>query len=132
MRGDALTVAVGIVTFALGILVSYLFYKLGRERRHLDYEVIARVRLLRRVSSPAMRQLKLTLNDQTIDDPHVIVLRIINSGNRDIAAADFEGPISITFEEPIRILSAEIIKKSNGDIDIQSVIQNAFREILLI
>ncbi|WP_162802072.1 hypothetical protein [Ornithinimicrobium murale] len=71
----------------------------------LDYQVIAQTPIAPKGVREAVEGLSVTLDERELPDPHVMKVRIANTGNRPIAKGDFSVPITI-FQEGSNPISA--------------------------
>jgi hypothetical protein len=95
---------VGIAVAIVTLTVIAAQFAAGSSKRALVYSLISDTTLLsegaRERAGPGLR---VTLGDDTLDDPHVVSLRIECKGRRDIRSADFEGgkPLMLHVGTPI-------------------------------
>lgn len=95
--------------FALvAILVSIFLYQKQRQRKELAYEIISKTPLLG-AKEEIRGGLQVMFHGKPVQNPHLIMVRIINSGNLPITSNDYERPISLGFGEEAQILTAETI-----------------------
>jgi hypothetical protein len=88
---------VGIILSIVGILVTLFL----RERKHLDYEFISGTRLLADEATRLAGELELRFKSSIIKDPYLLLVRLINTGNRPLGEEDFEQPIRIELDAPV-------------------------------
>ncbi len=92
-------VALGVVT----LVVAYLAYRSQRGRTRLEYAVTTTTEVLPgRVAS----DLEVRHGGQVVEDPALTILRIVNTGDRAIKAADFETDLVVTLKGVREIASA--------------------------
>jgi hypothetical protein len=95
---------VGIAVAIVTLTVIAAQFAAGSSKRALVYSLISDTTLLsegaRERAGPGLR---VTLGDDTLDDLHVVSLRIECKGGRDIRSADFEGgkPLMLRVGTPI-------------------------------
>jgi hypothetical protein len=98
--GAAVAVAV------VALLVPIVLWFLGSPRRLLVYGVVSDTALL---TSGAREQvglgLKVTLNGQILNDPHVVRLQVESRSRRDIRGTDFENGTALTLDLGTPILN---------------------------
>jgi hypothetical protein len=103
---------VGLILAAAAVVTTVIIYRLSQTSRQLDYELIVRTRLI--VRDPTFKRevglLELRYDDESVEDPHVFVVRMINTGNQPIKAEEQIEPLAINFGEGVRVLATEIIK----------------------
>ncbi len=93
-------VVIGVVT----LIAAFAIYRWERNRKGLGVAVLTDRPLLTTTSPFA---LSLHHDGKEVSEPRLIVLRIANTGNVPVEAADFERPLSITFPDS-EVLSAEV------------------------
>lgn len=94
---------------AIAILVSIILYLKQRRRKALSYEILSRTPLLS-VKEEIKKQLKILYDGKPVRQVHLVVVRIVNSGNTPILSTDYERLISLNFGEEANVLTAEIVK----------------------
>ncbi|MFI2837549.1 hypothetical protein [Mycolicibacterium sp. PDY-3] len=92
-NGWVLDLSIGFVGIAVGALVTVLTYLKSRERRILDYRVENRLDIIPSATSKHT-ELKVTYNGVVLDQPRIMTMRIMNSGNRAVVREEFVDPIS--------------------------------------
>jgi len=108
---DSIWTFVGSVLALVAIVATFWVYVLQRPRKRLLIERVARVPLIT-IGAGKIEGLDIRLNGELLDSASVVVVRITNSGNRPIPAAEFERPITLRFEEGAAVLHAEISEPS--------------------
>jgi len=96
---------VGIVVALVAAIVGYVTYRNQRGRRRLEYLVQARVSVL---PAGVARDLEVTHCGTTVGHPAVVVVRIVNSGDRPIQEADFATDLFLNCEGVQAILAATV------------------------
>lgn len=87
-----------VLGFAIGIMGVVLAVHYGGQarrstRKTLDYEVVSDQII---VAARTGSSLTVKWNDRTLTNPRLIVLRVMNSGSREILPSDFEKPVTIS------------------------------------
>lgn len=99
-----ITVFVTIVA----VLTPILLYLKQRKNKQLSYEIISSTPLI-----SARREYKDKLNiffeKKLVEQVHLLVIKLFNSGNLPILTDDYERHISLNFGEKAQTLTAEII-----------------------
>jgi hypothetical protein len=112
-----LGIVVGAVIGAAGIAVAILVYRWQRERRTLHFEMLSHSALLgsdhREVTG-----LQLLYNGQPVKDAHLLRIRFVNTGNKEIRPEDFKLPVGVRAENA-RVLLADVIDSSSPDMDLR-------------
>ena len=88
---DRAIAIVGVLVAILAIMVTLLL----RERKHLDYEFISGTRLLANEAIRIAGELQLRFRNSIVKDPYLLLVRLINTGNRPLTEEDFEQPVRI-------------------------------------
>ena len=94
MTAQVLTIA-GLILSVLSIVVGYLYFRAQRVRRSLIYEVVSDSPLIT-TSEDLGGQLEVRFNGTAVDNAHLIILRLANSGNAPITEPDYSSPIRVT------------------------------------
>jgi hypothetical protein len=107
---EALAIA-GLVIGVLGIAVSIVTYFWTRERKRLDYEVIINAPLMGREARIFQEDLEVRFRGAPVTEPHLVIIRLVNTGNRPIAPDDQVENILIDFAAPrVRLINADVIR----------------------
>jgi len=105
----------GAIFGFVAILVSIFLYQKQRQRKELAYEIISKTPLLG-AKEEIRGGLQVMFHGKPVQNPHLIVVRIINSGNLPITSTDYERPISLGFGEEAQILTAETIRTNPSNL----------------
>jgi len=81
-----------------------------RHRKSLVYIIDSVVPLLVGVKS-VQSKLRIFYGNKRIKLPYVLIIRIFNSGNQPVKPDDYVDPITISFTERTKIISAEILRE---------------------
>ena len=100
---------VAVLLAIIAILVSISLYLKQRRRKILSYEIVSRTPLLS-MEEEIKGTLKILYDGQPVERVHLIVVKIINSGNVPILSTEYERPISLSLGEEARVLTAEVSK----------------------
>jgi hypothetical protein len=107
---------VGVVGIVIGVLGSLVIYRLQKRRRQFGYEVISNVPVLL-PGAKRLGELLLSYNGDKVEEPNLLVMRFINTGNEEIRKEDFTKPVTIHLNSERRVLSADIINASDNSIE---------------
>jgi hypothetical protein len=130
---NAETIA-GLIIGVIGVAASIVTYYRTREDKHLDYEIALNTRLMMPGADSFEEGLELRYKSERINAPRLVVLRLINTGNRPIAPNDQIEPITIRFDfdhpqaPPAPILTAAVIK-TGGQISARLRVQPTIVEL---
>jgi hypothetical protein len=100
----------GVIVAVFSMIVSVGIVLFQQRRKRLMYIVLSETPLLS-VSEEIKGKIKITYGRKSIQNIYLLVLKIENKGNVDIAASDYEQPIIFSFEQA-EMLSAEIVEVS--------------------
>ena len=114
---DPLWQFIGAALTLMTIIVAILLYWLQRRRKALSYEIVTSTPLLS-VEEEIKGRVQILFDNKPIKDVHLIVVRIINSGNLPIVSADYEFPVSLSFGENSQILSCEVSETNPNSLQV--------------
>jgi len=94
------TVWATVAALIIAVAVGYYFWLKAEKPKHLGWEVLTSDRIIQ-VDEAQLRpqQLKMTFDDIEVKQPNLTIVRVGNSGKKEIRAADFDGDVDITFNE---------------------------------
>lgn len=111
----------------IAVLVPMFIYFLQKRKKRLGYKVLWRLPLV--VIHDELKddgQLTISFNGKPVKDIHLVLIKIVNTGNVPIASGDYESPFSIRYGNDSTVLSAEVVNELPVDLDpILSVSKNA-------
>ena len=99
-----------VVVGLLAILIPVVIFVLQRNKKRLAYDVLTETALLS-IDDEIKGKIKIKYGRKNIQNIHLVILKVQNNGNVDIASSDYEQPIVFSFLES-EILSAEIVQVS--------------------
>ena len=108
----------------VAIIVTIVLYRTQRRRKALSYEIISRTPLLS-IGDEIKGKLQILFDGKPVQDIHLIVLKIINSGNVPIVSTNYERPVNLSFGENSWILTAEVSETDPEDLRATVNIENA-------
>ena len=94
----------------VSILISIIVYLKQRIRKSLSYKILSLNPLLS-VKEEIKSDLQIMYRGEPVEQVHLIVAKIINTGNLPILSKEYERPISLSFGEEAQILTFEITEK---------------------
>lgn len=103
---DPLWQFVGVI---LTIVVPVILYFVQRKRKSLAYEVISETPILS-ITEEVAGQLEILFQGDPVEQVHLIVYRLSNTGNVPIKSEDYERAVGFRFNDDARVLTAEITK----------------------
>jgi len=108
---DSMWQLVAVLLALVAVFVPILVYLKQRTRKSLSYEILSLNPLLS-VENEIKGDVQILYQSKTVEQVHLIVLKIINTGNMPILSTDYERPISLSFGEESKILTTEITGKN--------------------
>jgi hypothetical protein len=80
----------GVIVGVAAIVVAVVLWRFGTPRGSLEYSMPVAKALVSR--SPSLRDddLQISLRGKVVQNPHLVTLRIVNRGHRDIRSEDFD------------------------------------------
>ena len=100
---------VGAALALLALAAAFWIYLLQRQKKELAYGVLSTRRLLS-VASELRSRVSVTIDGRPVEDLHLIVVGIKNSGNTSIAEADYLYALTLHVKDKTEIISAEVSK----------------------
>jgi len=105
----------GVFLTLLIAVVGAVFKLFQRKTKSLTYEILSQTPVVNRYEGG---KLKIFFEEEEVQDVHLTLVRITNSGNEPIKSNDYERQLCIGAAEVSRILTAEIKEKSPETIDV--------------
>jgi len=102
------------VSVFAGALAAGIKYFRDRRRKILSWEIVSSTRLPISPRQPG-NELAIYYNGEPIDKAHILILRVINSGNVDIKPKDFNIPISFRINNVEKLLHAKVLSTAPHD-----------------
>jgi hypothetical protein len=90
-----IAVAFGLVFFVLGGLANWFFARRERQSKTLDWDLITDEPIIADAASKIRSGLTVHWNGRAVDKPRTVSLRIINTGKKEVVAADYTKPVTI-------------------------------------
>jgi len=107
---------IGALLAFSAIVISILLYWMQRRRKVLSYEIVSRTPLLS-VEEEVKGKLQILFDGSPVQDVHLVIIKVMNSGNMPIVSADYERQVRIAFGENTRILTAEVSETSPDNLE---------------
>jgi len=101
----------GAVLAVVSILLAIFLYLRSRQRKSLSYEVLSQYPLIS-VNDEIKGRLKILLDDISVKDVHLLIIKLINNGNVAITASDYERPLNLNFAGDAVIISADVVESN--------------------
>jgi hypothetical protein len=109
LLGSPIWQFVGVILAFLAIILSVGIYYKQRQFKSLSYAISSITQLLN-VHNEVRRRVKILYDDQPVQDVHLAIIELFNSGNVPITSTDYDHPVIFDFGVNARILSSEIIR----------------------
>ena len=88
----------GLSVGLLGVVITLLVYLWQRRPKRLDYRVVNNLAVLTEHATPMRRKLKMDYEGVQMSDPHIVTIRIQNTGKVAVVADDYVQPIRMRYE----------------------------------
>ncbi|MDQ0923340.1 hypothetical protein QF038_001848 [Pseudarthrobacter sp. W1I19] len=85
----------GNILGVLGLVTGFWFYWLSRKPKRFGWQTISKTKIMAHQSE--VLPLQVMYAGREVTSPNILVVRIGNTGKAVIHAADFDGPVKITF-----------------------------------
>lgn len=99
----------------LGIIVSVILWIKNQRRKELSYQVITNKPLVG-LKGSKKKKVEIFYDGVNVNDAHLLVLKLINSGHLPINPSDFEGKVSVKLSAGTRILLAQVEETAPSDL----------------
>ena len=99
----------------VGLAAIWFSWRYAIPRKKLSYVILSESPLLRH-GGKAEPRLKVMFEEQPVTDPHIVQVRLINSGNREIVAADYHEPLMLQVVGGAEVLTADFIDSDPRDL----------------
>lgn len=99
-----------------GVSVSVVLWIKNQRRKELTYE-LARCDALLNVRGEARRRIDVRFDGQPVEDAHLLVVRLTNTGHVPINPGDYQGRVSIAVGPGSTIVAADVIETVPGDLE---------------
>lgn len=101
MSDVAAWIAAGVTV--VGVILAYLTYRSQRGRKRLEYAVVTNRKIL---PGRVARHLEVRHNGTELAEPSLLVVRLVNTGDKAITASDYETDLKVRFGGVEQIASA--------------------------
>lgn len=109
MRDPMWQFIIGVLIAIAAIVVTIIVYLKQRTRKSLSYEILSLNPLLS-VKEEIKEKVQILYEGKPVEKVHLILARIINSGNVPIESNQYERHVSLSFGKEAQILTAEVNK----------------------
>jgi len=106
---DSVWQSIGALLALLALPWAFWLYLLQRPRKELAYAVLSSRRLLA-IASELRGRVQITVDEKPVEDVHLMVIGVKNSGNVPILQSDFVYPPRVRMLNHGRFISAEVSK----------------------
>ena len=111
---------IGVLIGIASIVVTYVAYRSQRNRKQLEFVVVGNQRIL---TSRVADVLDVSFNGRKVEDPSIVILRIVSTGDRAIPAADFHRPLAVTLRGVHHIVTASVAAVRPRDLDVTLIME---------
>ena len=105
----------------LGILIpaslTLWVYVREKQKKCLSYDLKSKTKLIT-IHDERIGNLQISFDGEPVKNAHIFIVVVFNSGNTPIVSDDYEKYLEIIFSEQTEILSADVIEKTPGDLDV--------------
>lgn len=108
-----ITLAIAI----LGVLSPFIYPIIFDPKKSLSYEVLYQTNIS--TKHIELENLKMTINDELINDLYITTIQVINDGTTPITSMDYEESLTIIPDKNTSIYSANIIDTNPNDIKLK-------------
>jgi hypothetical protein len=108
----------GLVLGAIGILATVIIASRQRKPKRVTYDVIANRRIITQTGYQVTKALVVTYGDRNLSDPHLIVVRVANTGKVEVRPEDWEEPLSLTTSS--EIVDSGVVGTSSKDLKVEA------------
>lgn len=104
------------IATGIGICVSIFLWILNQRRKELRYEIVKRQEVLA-LKGEARKHLQVLFDKTPVEDIHILVLKLINTGHLTINPSDYQSKLSVQTGAGSKILMATVIESQPADLD---------------
>ena len=109
--------------------VAYRIYRLQKGHRELAFGTISKRSLLS-ISEELSGRVVVTLDEKPVENLHLIVFGLKNSGTESILPRDFDRPTILSFKENVEVLSWQVIKEHPTNLRAEVTLKNNQFEVM--
>jgi hypothetical protein len=102
---ESLAVWIGVGLTSLALLVGYVTYRVQRARRRIEFAVVSSQGL---AADKGIDELEVRWSGRTMSDPHILVVRVVNTGDRAVVPEDFESNLTLAVHGSASVLNASL------------------------
>lgn len=113
----SIEILLGFLAVIAAITVPLIIYFLQKSRKRLSYEVISNTQLVG-IKSEIKDKVKILYDEKQVINVHLISIRFINNGNQPISIDDYAKPITINYNNPISVLTCEVLEQYPENLDV--------------
>ncbi|MGO9481167.1 MAG: hypothetical protein ACLP05_05240 [Candidatus Kryptoniota bacterium] len=113
---------VGVLLGLAAIIVSLLVVRWQRQRKSLSYDIPVSTQLLD-VKEAVRSKLEILYEGKPVQDVHLLLVRIVNTGNLPILPNDYERPIRLEVGGKAQLLSCEVYDTSPKSLRVSPIIE---------
>lgn len=106
---------------ALSVLSPFIYSIIFNSEKGISYEILYKTAIS--TEQIELENLKMSIDDEYINDLFITTIKIVNSGTIPIASRDYEEPLKIVFDKNVTIYSSKIIETNPKDITLNYKIE---------
>jgi len=114
---------VGAIVAFLALVLSLVIASIQRRRKRLAYQILTDTPFFT-VQEEVKGRVQMLLDGAPVEDPSLIVLRVMNRGNMPIRVANFQRPLSFTFGDKAEVIAAEVIRQRPANLTAAVTFEN--------
>jgi hypothetical protein len=96
-----------VILAIVALIVGYIFFRAQTQRKNLSYKILSS-RPLFQTERDVKQKFEINFEGQPVNDLHLLIIQIYNSGNIPITKSDYEREVRLIFKPNNIILTAEI------------------------
>jgi hypothetical protein len=99
---------IGAIASLVAVIVTVILFFVARRRKSLSYQVMTENPLIS-IDDEIKGRLQLLLDDEPVQNVHLLLIKFCNDGNTAISTSDYERPITIKVTGDSKVLSAQYL-----------------------
>lgn len=111
---DNRTWLLSLLAIVISATLAIALYRLNKAKKQIDYQVINDVMILSRHASSLREKLHIEYGSHTLQNPRIVTIKFINTGNKAIEGSDFKQAITVRHGEydDIRAIDGFIVDQA--------------------
>lgn len=102
--------SIGVLTVLAAVIIPIVIYKRQKNRKKIVYQVISDTSIVS--VGEHISKVEVLFNGKSVEDVHLVLLKLLNSGNIAVRPSDFENdsPIRFDFGKEAEVLDAKVLE----------------------